>query len=143
MTINVFTEQINMSDKKSDEKLDDMTEWVIVDLTVDESSEHFLKNTRLSTNTSEDTFKLIGLDTPTPFLKWGRYIYRGRWEEMIGTELVFNESVELVAQSRSRLVMERVRLVNNQCVAINTDDVSVTPSIDVSIHETISEKNLD
>ncbi|KAG4304843.1 hypothetical protein PORY_001896 [Pneumocystis oryctolagi] len=72
-----------------------------------------------------------GLHTSTPFLKWGRHVYRGRWEDMVGTELIFRKSAELVGLSRRRLVMERVRLVNK-----HNDDMSIYKDADDTVDVT-------
>ncbi|KAG5518551.1 hypothetical protein PMAC_002947 [Pneumocystis sp. 'macacae'] len=86
------------------------SELVVVDVVMSDGS----SGSGPKTLSVGDGVKLVGLDTPTPFLEWGRQVYRGRWEEMVGTELVFDGSAELVGQSRRRLVMERVRLVRRR-----------------------------
>ena len=43
----------------------------------------------LSSNTS---YSLIGLDTPTPVLKIGSAVFRGTHEDVLGTHLVFSDA---------------------------------------------------
>lgn len=37
-----------------------------------------------------DSYELIGLDTPTPFLKLDNLIFKGTWENIVGTDLMFS-----------------------------------------------------
>ena len=46
----------------------------------------------LSSNTS---YSLIGLDTPTPVLKLGSAVFRGTHEDVLGTHLVFSDAEAL------------------------------------------------
>ncbi|KAF9242829.1 hypothetical protein BU15DRAFT_72479 [Melanogaster broomeanus] len=40
---------------------------------------------------SSSTYRLIGLDTPTPFLQLSGSIFKGRHDALLGTELLFTE----------------------------------------------------
>ncbi|KAF8552828.1 hypothetical protein OG21DRAFT_1465076 [Imleria badia] len=40
---------------------------------------------------STSTYRLIGLDTPTPFLQLSGSIFKGRHDSLLGTELLFTE----------------------------------------------------
>ncbi|KAN0078191.1 hypothetical protein V8E55_010248 [Tylopilus felleus] len=40
---------------------------------------------------STSTYRLIGLDTPTPFLQLSGSIFKGRQDTLLGTELLFTE----------------------------------------------------
>ncbi|KAF7293188.1 TFIIIC-sub6 domain-containing protein [Mycena chlorophos] len=40
---------------------------------------------------SSKSYRLIGLDTPTPFLQLSGTIFKGRHDELLGTELLFTE----------------------------------------------------
>ncbi|KAG9312554.1 hypothetical protein JVU11DRAFT_6950 [Chiua virens] len=40
---------------------------------------------------STSTYRLIGLDTPTPFLQLSGSIFKGRHDTLLGTELLFTE----------------------------------------------------
>ncbi|KAF9221094.1 hypothetical protein BS17DRAFT_712556 [Gyrodon lividus] len=40
---------------------------------------------------SSSTYRLIGLDTPTPFLQLSGSIFKGRHDTLLGTELLFTE----------------------------------------------------
>ncbi|EMR09799.1 hypothetical protein PNEG_01981 [Pneumocystis murina B123] len=85
--------------------MDNSDEIVIIDL----KDPCFKKNSR---GFPEGPVQLKALESNTPFLQWGGHIYQGRWENMIGTELVFDESGQWLGQGRRRLIMERVQLVS-------------------------------
>ncbi|KAJ7074503.1 hypothetical protein C8F01DRAFT_1361128 [Mycena amicta] len=40
---------------------------------------------------SSKSYRLIGLDTPTPFLQLSGTVFRGRHDELLGTEMLFTE----------------------------------------------------
>ncbi|KAG2093522.1 uncharacterized protein F5147DRAFT_720860 [Suillus discolor] len=40
---------------------------------------------------SSSTYRLVGLDTPTPFLQLSGSFFRGRHDTLLGSELLFNE----------------------------------------------------
>ncbi|KAH9979540.1 hypothetical protein BGW80DRAFT_1164465 [Lactifluus volemus] len=40
---------------------------------------------------SSSTYRLIGLDTPTPFLQLSGTIFQGTHQSLLGTELLFTE----------------------------------------------------
>ncbi|KAJ3755992.1 hypothetical protein EV360DRAFT_48746 [Lentinula raphanica] len=40
---------------------------------------------------SSSTYRLIGLDTPTPFMQLSGTVLKGRHESLLGTELIFSE----------------------------------------------------
>jgi len=40
------------------------------------------------------TYSLIGLDTNTPILKLDNQIFQGRYEESVGTNVYFEETIE-------------------------------------------------
>ncbi|KAG6888166.1 hypothetical protein C0995_010177 [Termitomyces sp. Mi166 len=70
---------------------------------------------------SSSTYRLIGLDTPTPFLQLSGTILKGRHESLLGTELIFTDSkdptdhskktVTHVASTEQRISFREVRLV--------------------------------
>lgn len=45
----------------------------------------------------DETYQLIGLDTPTPVLKLGNAVFRGSHEDVLGTHLVFSDAEDLVS----------------------------------------------
>ncbi|KAJ3893506.1 hypothetical protein GG344DRAFT_27027, partial [Lentinula edodes] len=49
---------------------------------------------------SSSTYRLIGLDTPTPFMQLSGTVLQGRHESLLGTELLFVEGKD--AQDRSK-----------------------------------------
>ncbi|TFK35894.1 hypothetical protein BDQ12DRAFT_687735 [Crucibulum laeve] len=69
---------------------------------------------------SSSTYRLIGLDTPTPFLQLSGTILRGRHDSLLGTELLFTEDKEThdwskrsivhVANTEQRVCFTEVRL---------------------------------
>ncbi|EIN07349.1 hypothetical protein PUNSTDRAFT_70589 [Punctularia strigosozonata HHB-11173 SS5] len=40
---------------------------------------------------SSSTYRLIGLDTPTPFLQLSGTVFKGEHRELLGTELIFKD----------------------------------------------------
>ncbi|KAF8330795.1 uncharacterized protein EI90DRAFT_3124013 [Cantharellus anzutake] len=48
----------------------------------------------LSIIPNADSYRLIGLDTPTPFLQLGGNIFKGCYETLLGSEILFKESSE-------------------------------------------------
>ncbi|GLB42995.1 putative TFIIIC subunit [Lyophyllum shimeji] len=69
---------------------------------------------------SSSTYRLIGLDTPTPFLQLSGTIMKGRHENLLGTELIFTDgkdphdphkkAVTHVANTSQRICFNEVRL---------------------------------
>jgi len=69
---------------------------------------------------SSSTYRLIGLDTPTPFLQLSGTFFKGRHDSLLGTELIFTEdnethdwnkrSVIHVANTEQRICFNEVRL---------------------------------
>ncbi|KAG6819792.1 hypothetical protein H0H93_008644 [Arthromyces matolae] len=70
---------------------------------------------------SSSVYRLIGLDTPTPFLQLSGTILKGRHETLLGTELLFTDgkdpndgskrAVNHVASTEQRICFREVRLV--------------------------------
>ncbi|KAL1921676.1 uncharacterized protein VTP21DRAFT_10318 [Calcarisporiella thermophila] len=56
------------------------TTYVVLDLGKDADPE-LLRNS--------DSYSLIGIDTPTPYFQIGPYTYKGHFDEVLGTELLF------------------------------------------------------
>nr|GAT54382.1 predicted protein [Mycena chlorophos] len=70
---------------------------------------------------SSKSYRLIGLDTPTPFLQLSGTIFKGRHDELLGTELLFTEDQDAagdwnkrtmthVANTERRIVFKQVQL---------------------------------
>ncbi|KAF8645344.1 hypothetical protein AX16_007848 [Volvariella volvacea WC 439] len=69
---------------------------------------------------SSNTYRLIGLDTPTPFLQLSGTILKGRHESLLGTELLFTDDpderdwnkrgVKHVANTEQRICFKEVQL---------------------------------
>ena len=45
----------------------------------------------------DETYQLIGLDTPTPVLKLGNTVFRGSHEDILGTHLIFSDAEDLTS----------------------------------------------
>ncbi|KAF8344432.1 hypothetical protein F5887DRAFT_886268 [Amanita rubescens] len=67
---------------------------------------------------SSSTYRLIGLDTPTPYLQLSGTILKGRHDSLLGTELLFTDdskeprdrsqrSVTYVASAEQRVAFQR------------------------------------
>ncbi|KAM6499154.1 hypothetical protein JOM56_004662 [Amanita muscaria] len=73
---------------------------------------------------SSSTYRLIGLDTPTPYLQLSGTILKGRHDSLLGTELLFTDekdpqdrnkrSVVHVANTEQRVVFKEVRLQSKE-----------------------------
>ncbi|KAK0234796.1 hypothetical protein EDD85DRAFT_845391, partial [Armillaria nabsnona] len=62
-----------------------------------------------------DSYHLVGLDTPTPFLYLAGTVLKGRHETLLGTELLFSEhypdlGVSYIQSIRQRIFFREVRL---------------------------------
>ncbi|SJL06780.1 uncharacterized protein ARMOST_10122 [Armillaria ostoyae] len=60
-----------------------------------------------------DSYYLVGLDTPTPFLQLAGTVLKGRHETLLGTELLFSEhehAVSYMESTRQRICFREVRL---------------------------------
>ncbi|GAO47373.1 hypothetical protein SAICODRAFT_72566 [Saitoella complicata NRRL Y-17804] len=58
-------------------------------------------------------YQLIGLDSKTPVIRLGQNIYRGTWNELLGTEIILEKAGDtsrVVGLSKDRLLMEQVQL---------------------------------
>ena len=55
-------------------------------------------------------YKLIGLESDTPVLQIGHEVYSGEWTTTVGTEMIFNETGEWVANVTRRLLMSKVEI---------------------------------
>ncbi|KAI0294097.1 hypothetical protein B0F90DRAFT_1336342 [Multifurca ochricompacta] len=52
---------------------------------------------------SSSTYRLIGLDTPTPFLQLSGTIFQGTHQSLLGTELLFTEDKDPQDQTRRKI----------------------------------------
>ncbi|KAI9512552.1 hypothetical protein F5148DRAFT_973393 [Russula earlei] len=52
---------------------------------------------------SSSTYRLIGLDTPSPFLQLSGTIFQGTNQSLLGTELLFAEDKDLQDQTRRKV----------------------------------------
>ncbi|PBK60303.1 hypothetical protein ARMSODRAFT_966184 [Armillaria solidipes] len=73
-----------------------------------------LGNVEPSLIPSCDSYHLVGLDTPTPFLQLAGTVLKGR-HKMLGTELLFSEhspehAVSYMESTRQRICFREVRL---------------------------------
>ncbi|KAK0234871.1 hypothetical protein EDD85DRAFT_845776 [Armillaria nabsnona] len=60
-----------------------------------------------------DSYYLVGLDTPTPFLQLGGTVLKGRHETLLGMELLFSEhehGVSYMQSTRQHIYFREVRL---------------------------------
>ncbi|KAF9522868.1 hypothetical protein CPB83DRAFT_748015, partial [Crepidotus variabilis] len=70
---------------------------------------------------SSNSYRLIGLDTPTPYLQLHGTILKGRHDMLLGTELIFtdnkdghdrnNRHLTHVANTEQRIAFEEVTLI--------------------------------
>ncbi|TFK51501.1 hypothetical protein OE88DRAFT_1680309 [Heliocybe sulcata] len=70
---------------------------------------------------SISAYRLIGLDTPTPFVQLGGSTFRGRHHDLLGTELFFTDDddpsqrgVKYVGSSERRICFKEVQLRSRQ-----------------------------
>ncbi|KIJ19540.1 hypothetical protein PAXINDRAFT_68874 [Paxillus involutus ATCC 200175] len=59
---------------------------------------------------SSSTYRLIGLDTPTPFLQLSGSIFKGRHDSLLGTELLFTEEKSTGRMGRISASCEKLNL---------------------------------
>ncbi|KAH9979810.1 hypothetical protein BJV74DRAFT_779761 [Russula compacta] len=52
---------------------------------------------------SSSTYRLIGLDTPSPFLQLSGTIFQGSHQSLLGTELLFTEDKDVHEQTRRKV----------------------------------------
>ncbi|KAI0245935.1 hypothetical protein BJV78DRAFT_1085536, partial [Lactifluus subvellereus] len=52
---------------------------------------------------SSSTYRLIGLDTPSPFLQLSGTIFQGTHQSLLGTELLFTEDKDLHDQTKRKI----------------------------------------
>ncbi|KII84740.1 hypothetical protein PLICRDRAFT_167052 [Plicaturopsis crispa FD-325 SS-3] len=52
---------------------------------------------------STSTYRLIGLDTPTPFLQLSGTVFRGHHDALLGTELLFSDGKDDVDRSKRHI----------------------------------------
>ncbi|KAK0187039.1 hypothetical protein F5146DRAFT_1141903 [Armillaria mellea] len=69
-----------------------------------------LGNVEPSLIPSSDSYYLVGLDTPTPFLQLAGTVLKGRHETLLGTELLFSDAVSYTGSTRQRVCFREVRL---------------------------------
>ncbi|BFZ62998.1 hypothetical protein YB2330_004110 [Saitoella coloradoensis] len=58
-------------------------------------------------------YQLIGLDSKTPIIRLGQNIYRGTWNELLGTEIILEKAGDtsrVVGLAKDRILMEQVQL---------------------------------
>lgn len=55
-------------------------------------------------------YNIIGLETHQPILQIGPDIYAGRWANIVGTEMIFNEKGEWLHNVRRRLIMDKIEI---------------------------------
>ncbi|KIK99501.1 hypothetical protein PAXRUDRAFT_131935 [Paxillus rubicundulus Ve08.2h10] len=59
---------------------------------------------------SSSTYRLIGLDTPTPFLQLSGSIFKGRHDTLLGTELLFTEEKRRGRSGRISVSREKLNI---------------------------------
>ncbi|KAK0234806.1 hypothetical protein EDD85DRAFT_955678 [Armillaria nabsnona] len=72
-----------------------------------------LGNVEPSLIPSCDSYHLVGLDTPTPFLQLAGTVLKGRYKTLLGTELLFSEhedTISYMGSTRQRICFREVRL---------------------------------
>lgn len=112
---------------------DEYEDEEVVYLTLDLGTVH---PTLLSSSSS---YKLIGLETETPFLQLSGTIFKGQHNSLLGTELLFTEddrnkkSLSFIASTKSRICFKEVQLVPKGTAEVTTKPKSRrTESVDPS-----------
>ncbi|PVF97037.1 hypothetical protein CPB86DRAFT_664875, partial [Serendipita vermifera] len=101
-------EQVDLFEEDEDEEYEEEVVYVTMDL--GQLDPNLLPNAT--------SYRLIGLETPTPFLQIGGSIFRGRSETLLGTEIIMQEppgggSRNLVplATTDKRIRFQEVKLI--------------------------------
>ncbi|PBK82147.1 hypothetical protein ARMGADRAFT_1019903, partial [Armillaria gallica] len=75
-----------------------------------------------------DSYYLVGLDTPTPFLQLAGTVLKGRHETSLGTELLFSEhehAVSYTESTRQHILFREVRFEEKGKAKAKADACSV------------------
>ncbi|KXN92577.1 hypothetical protein AN958_05981 [Leucoagaricus sp. SymC.cos] len=75
-----------------EEEYEEEVEYVVLDL----------GNIEPTLVPSSSTYRLIGLDTPTPFLQLSGTIFQGRQESLLGSELIFTDDKESTTSGQKK-----------------------------------------
>ncbi|KAJ1309467.1 hypothetical protein OPQ81_006243 [Rhizoctonia solani] len=57
------------------------------------------------------SIRLVGLETPTPFLQLGDLVFQGIHTRTLGTELVLDNNAHVIAQSEHKVLFNPVQLI--------------------------------
>ncbi|KAK0218898.1 hypothetical protein IW262DRAFT_1063085 [Armillaria fumosa] len=71
-----------------------------------------------------ESYHLVGLDTPTPFLQLAGTVLKGRHETLLGTELLFSEhedTVSYMESTQQRICFREVHLEGKGKVTAKAD----------------------
>lgn len=101
---------------------------------MDETSESYYVTIDFQSESPELSlpYTLIGLDDANPLLHIGKDWYMGTWAVTVGTEMMFDENGEWVANVTRRLLMEKIQVTAKgqsvQDMLIRKGDVEATSS---------------
>ncbi|KLO09106.1 hypothetical protein SCHPADRAFT_834401 [Schizopora paradoxa] len=81
---------------------------------------------------SSSTYRLIGLDTPTPFLQLSGVVLKGQHQTLLGTELLFADPIgEMITHAFS------IRMTDTRYVWFKTREQAIVQAV----HRVPSEEN--
>ncbi|KAJ3856537.1 hypothetical protein EV368DRAFT_71593 [Lentinula lateritia] len=87
---------------------------------------------------SSSTYRLIGLDTPTPFMQLSGTVLQGRHENLLGTELLFVEGKD--AQDRSK---RRLSFTSTTEQRIRFKEVQLRPKVPAGADSAVIDRTLE
>ncbi|KAJ4486685.1 hypothetical protein C8J55DRAFT_424262 [Lentinula edodes] len=87
---------------------------------------------------SSSTYRLIGLDTPTPFMQLSGTVLQGRHESLLGTELLFVEGKD--AQDRSKRHLSFTSTTEQR---IRFKEVQLRPKVPAGADSAVIDRTLE
>ncbi|KAJ3916543.1 hypothetical protein F5877DRAFT_46420 [Lentinula edodes] len=87
---------------------------------------------------SSSTYRLIGLDTPTPFMQLSGTVLQGRHESLLGTELLFVEGKD--AQDRSKRHLSFTSTTEQR---IRFKEVQLRPKVPAGVDSAVIDRTLE
>ncbi|GAW07555.1 hypothetical protein LENED_009557 [Lentinula edodes] len=88
---------------------------------------------------SSSTYRLIGLDTPTPFMQLSGTVLQGRHESLLGTELLFVEG-KADAQDRSKRHLSFTSTTEQR---IRFKEVQLRPKVPAGVDSAVIDRTLE
>lgn len=94
-------------EEREDEEFVYEKEYIVLDTSAENTSS-------IASSASAGGIKLIGMDTPTPYLRVGTMVFKGKHDVNVGTDMIFvagkSGEKELVALSEKKTLFSRVML---------------------------------